>query len=136
VSERDNRGGRSRFDGADWREGVWRELDQIRETIQRQSELFERTLAKLESRDERRDEEISELRLQVNALRNECKRNLKRDAGLASVPTVLVAAIVGALNYFASQPRPVTAPTSAQVLPTPSPPVAPAPLYVPALPEH
>lgn len=74
---------------------VIRELDQIRLT-------FERTVERLEERDESRDGEVSDLKLQVGLLRAECRRNLKRDAGLVSVPTVLVSAVVAIVQALTS----------------------------------
>jgi hypothetical protein len=90
-------------------ESVIRELDQIRQA-------FERAVDRLEKQDEMRDSEVSDLKLQVGLLRGECKRNLKRDAGLVSVPTIVVAAATALLQYLAgpasaapAPPRPTAA---------------------------
>jgi hypothetical protein len=80
-------------------ESVIRELDQIRQA-------FERAVDRLEERDESRDSEVSELKLQVGLLRGECKRNLKRDAGLVSVPTIVVPAATALLQYLAPPQAP------------------------------
>jgi hypothetical protein len=88
---------------------VLRELDQIRKS-------FEHTVERLEAQDRARDDEVSELKLSVGLLRGECKRNLKRDAGLVSVPTIVVAAATALLQYL-SPPAP---PTPAQPRPTAS----------------
>lgn len=76
-------------------ESVIRELDQI---VKR----FEKAIEKLEERDESRDGEVSDLKLQVGLLRNECRRNLKRDAGLVVTPTVLVSVIVAVVQALVS----------------------------------
>jgi hypothetical protein len=94
--------------GYEFERAVLRELDQIRET-------FERACARLEERDEARDSEVSELKLSVGLLRGECKRNLKRDAGLVSVPTIVVAAATALLQYLAPPATPAPAPPRAPV---------------------
>jgi hypothetical protein len=65
-------------------ESVIRELDQIRQA-------FERAVDRLEERDESRDSEVSDL---------------KRDAGLVSVPTIVVAAATALLQYLAPPQAP------------------------------
>ncbi len=94
----------------EFQRAVVRELDQIRQS-------FERAIEKLEQRDEDRDSEVSELKLQVGLLRSECRRNMKRDAALVSAPTVLVSAIVAIAQHFAAPPAqpPPPVPTQPQV---------------------
>lgn len=109
-------------------QAVWRELDQMREAAQlqaaasqRQAEAIERAFARHAQRDDERDSEMSELRLQVNLLRSECKRNMRRDAGLVIAPTTLVAVITAVLNWL--QPAPAALPhpaPSAAVTHTPT----------------
>ena len=97
-------------------EAVWRELDQMREASQRQADALERVLNRIDQRDEERDSELSDLRLQVGTLRGECKRNLKRDAGLVLAPTTLTAIATALLNWVAQAPpvvHPPPAPISA-----------------------
>lgn len=104
----------------EFQRAVLRELDQIckrfESTVEKIDQRFAQAVTKLEERDEVRDSEVSDLKLQVGLLRAECRRNLKRDAGLVSVPTVVVSAIVAALNWI-SQPKapqiPPPAPTAA-----------------------
>lgn len=81
----------------DFERAVIRELDQIRQS-------FERACARLEERDESRDGEVSDLKLQVGLLRGECRRNVKRDAALVSAPTVLVTAVVAIAQHLAPAP--------------------------------
>lgn len=76
---------------------VVRELDQIRAA-------FERAIERLEARDEDRDEEVSELKLQVGLLRAECRRNIKRDAGLVLAPTTIVTVIQAVMQYWTPPP--------------------------------
>lgn len=93
---------------------VLRELDQIRET-------FERACRRLEERDESRDVEVSDLKLQVGLLRGECRRNIKRDAGLVIAPSTIVAVLQWVLTP-AHVPPPAPGPTpSAIVAPAPGP---------------
>lgn len=99
----------------EFQRAVIRELDQIRQT-------FERTIEKLEERDESRDVEVSELKLQVGLLRNECRRNIKRDGVLVSVPTVLVSAVVAIVQQLAQSHAPPAPPPAPAAL---SPHVAP-----------
>lgn len=91
---------------------VLRELDHIRGA-------FERTVERLERQDESRDSEVSDLKLQVSLLRSECKRNMKRDAGLVIAPTTLVTIISAVLNWTQAPAPPP--------LPRPAPPVSAAP---------
>jgi hypothetical protein len=86
----------------EFQRAVIRELDQIRQRI-------EQAVEKLEERDEERDSEVSDLKLQVGLLRQECRRNIKRDAGLVVAPTTVVAIATALLNWLQSPP-PVTAP--------------------------
>ena len=87
---------------------VLRELDQIRSS-------FERTVARLEERDESRDGEVSDLKLQVGLLRGECKRNIKRDAGLVIAPSTIVAVLQWVLTP-AHVPPPAPGPAPAAVV--------------------
>lgn len=81
----------------DFQRAVLRELDQIRTA-------FERTVARLEAHDESRDDEVSDLKLNVGLLREECRRNMKRDAALVSAPTVLVTAVVAIAQHLTGAP--------------------------------
>ncbi len=96
-------------------EAVWRELDQIRDAMTRQAVAWERAVERLERRDEERDSEVSELKLQVAALQArgaDQPSTWKRDAGLVIAPSTIVAAI-GALLTWAATPRPAPAPPPA-----------------------
>ena len=95
-------------------EAVWRELDQIRIAMTKQAESFERAVVRLEERDEARDREVSELKLQVSKLSHHRSsapppRDWKRDAGLVIAPSTIVAIISAVAQHFA-QPAPVQAP--------------------------
>ncbi len=95
-------------------EAVWRELDQIRSAMTRQAEAFERAVVRLEERDEERDREVSELKLQVTKLAHRpsnapAARDWKRDAGLVIAPSTIVA-IIGAIAQHFTQPAPVQPP--------------------------
>lgn len=107
----------------EFQRAVLRELDQIcgrfdaaaaklevrfEVAIGKIEERFDAAVTKLEDRDEARDSEVSDLKLQVGLLRQECRRNIKRDAGLVSVPTVLVSAIVALAQWLAT-PKPAPA---------------------------
>ncbi len=97
----------------DFQSAVIRELDQIRKEFEKAGAAFERAVQKLEDRDESRDEEVSDLKLQVGLLRSECKRNIKRDAGLVLAPTTLTAiltAVISSVSQPPPQQPPVTAP--------------------------
>lgn len=98
----------------EFQRAVLRELDQICKrfegAIGKIEHRFAEAVTKLEDRDEARDSEVSDLKLQVGLLRAECRRNLKRDAGLVSVPTVVVSAIVAALNWLSQPKAPPPAP--------------------------
>lgn len=85
----------------DFQRAVLRELDQIRAA-------FERTVSQLEHRAEERDSEVNELKLNVGLLREECRRNLKRDGMLVIAPTTLTAIITAVISGF-GQPRPAPA---------------------------
>jgi hypothetical protein len=87
----------------EFQRAIIRELDQIR----------------LEKRDEDRDSEVSELKLQVSSLRSECRRNIRRDGILVLTPTTLVTAISMIINGRQAPPAP------------PAP--APAPIAAPAV---
>ena len=93
-------------------EAVWRELDQIRDAMTRQAVAWERAVERLERRDEERDSEVSELKLQVAALQArgaDQPSTWKRDAGLVIAPSTIVAVVAGLMNWF-TQPRPAPAP--------------------------
>jgi hypothetical protein len=114
----------------DFRDAVLRELNHIREDFERAGEAFERAVTKLEERDEARDSEVSDLKLQVGLLRGECKRNIKRDAGLVLAPTTLTAIITAVISSVTQAPPspPPPAPTAViqrmqRVAPQPKPPV-------------
>jgi predicted DNA-binding ribbon-helix-helix protein len=103
-------------------EAIWRELDQMRQTADRAAISLEKALGRLDERDEERDKDVSDLRIQVTMLRSECKRNMKRDAGLVSVPTIAVTAVVGLLNWLTQPPPAPPPPTpAASVQRAPSP---------------
>lgn len=114
--------------GTEFQNAVIRELDQIRKEFEKAGEAFERAVEKLEERDESRDNEVSDLKLQVGLLRGECRRNIKRDAGLVLAPTTLTAIITAVLNWNTQQqlPPPPPAPATA-VQRVPSPRVTPPP---------
>ena len=105
----------------DFQKAVIREFDQIcrrfETAIDKVEARFEQAVAKLEERDESRDEEVSDLKLQVHSLRNECKRNMRRDAGLVLAPTTLTAIVTAVINATSTPkeppPRPPPAPISA-----------------------
>lgn len=95
-------------------EVVWRELDQIRTAMIRQAEAFERAVVRLEERDEARDNEVSELKLQMAKLAHRpsnapAARDWKRDAGLVIAPSTIVA-IIGAIAQHFTQPTPAQPP--------------------------
>lgn len=89
---------------------VLRELDQL-------CRRFEAAIEKLEVADTSRDDEVSDLKLQVHSLRNECKRNMRRDAGLVLAPTTLTAIVTAVINATSTPkeppPRPPPAPITA-----------------------
>ncbi len=93
---------------------VLRELDQIQQRFERAGEAFERAVEKLEQRDEERDHEVSDLKLQVGMLRSECRRNIRRDAALVSAPTVLVSAVVAIVQHLMPAPPVPPAPVPTQ----------------------
>jgi len=106
----------------DFQRAMLRELDQIRQA-------FERAVDKLEKNDESRDEEVSDLKLQVGLLRRECRRNIKRDAGLVLAPTTLTAiitAVISSVTQPQTQQLPVPVPMT-QRAPTPRVPPQPKP---------
>lgn len=111
----------------DFQDAVIRELDQIRREFEKAGAAFERAVEKLESRDESRDGEVSDLKLQVGLLRNECRRNIKRDAGLVLAPTTLTAIITAVISSV-SQPQ-------ATQQPAPAPMVQRAPTRAPPQPK-
>lgn len=90
----------------EFQRSVLRELDRIHS-------VFERTVARLDERDESRDDEVSELKLQVGLLREECKRNLKRDAGLVLAPTTITAVVTALVNWATPPPPVVVTPPPA-----------------------
>ena len=124
---------------------VFREIDLIRsEAIRELASIkagIEKAVEKLERRDEERDQEVSDLKLQVGLLREECRRNLKRDAGLVLAPTTITAvvtAIITALGSPDDPPRPPRRAPVVQVEPAPEPPPARTferPAGVPEAPE-
>ncbi len=105
-------------------EAVWRELDQIRIAMTKQAESFERAVVRLEERDEARDREVSELKLQVSKLSHHRSsapppRDWKRDAGLVIAPSTIVAIISAVAQQFAqpAQQTPEPRAPAAQVQP-------------------
>lgn len=90
----------------DFERAVLRELDQIVKRI-------DAAVEKLEERDESRDGEVSELKLQVGLLRSECRRNIRRDGILVMAPTTLTAIITAVLGQVghpaAAAPMPAPA---------------------------
>jgi hypothetical protein len=94
---------------------VLRELDQIRKA-------FEDTVERLERQDESRDSEVSDLKLQVGLLRGECRRNIKRDAGLVIAPSTIVAVLQWVFMPGHAPPPP----------PRPAPAAIVAPAHTPA----
>ena len=105
-------------------EVVWRELDQIRTAMIRQAEAFERAVVRLEERDEARDNEVSELKLQMAKLAHRPSsappaRDWKRDAGLVIAPSTIVAIISAVAQHFAqpAQQTPEARAPAAQVQP-------------------
>lgn len=90
---------------------ILRELDQIRRA-------FERAIDELKERDESRDGDVSDLKLQVGLLRGECRRNIKRDAGLVIAPTTITAIVMAVLQAMQGQPpqppQPQRAPVTVQ----------------------
>ncbi len=103
-------------------EAIWRELDQMRQTATRAADSLEKALGRLDERDEERDKDVSDLRIQVTMLRAECKRNIKRDAGLVLAPTTITAIVTALVNWIA-QPPPAPPPPApaASVQRAPSP---------------
>lgn len=76
------------------------------DVVSRVEVRFEKAVEKLQDRDESRDDEVSELKLRVGLLREECRRNMKRDAALVSAPTVLVTAVVAIAQHLTASPVP------------------------------
>lgn len=114
----------------EFQRAMLRELDQIQLRFEAAGEAFERAVAKLEERDEARDSEVSDLKLQVGLLRGECRRNIKRDAGLVLAPTTLTAIITAVISSIMQPPLPPPPPAPTAVMqrmqrvaPQPKPPV-------------
>lgn len=88
----------------DFQRAIIRELDGIcsrfEASLGKIEHRFEQAVTRLEERDEERDSEVSELKLKVGLLSEDCKRNLKRDAGLVIAPTTIVTLVQALIQYW------------------------------------
>lgn len=88
----------------EFQQSIIRELSGIcsrfEASLGRIEQRFEKAVEKLEQRDEERDSEVSELKLKVGLLSEDCKRNLKRDAGLVIAPTTIVTLVQALMQYW------------------------------------
>lgn len=91
-------------------EAIYRELDQLAKSAERQALAFERAVERLEARDEERDAELSELKLKVVGLMAQANatpaRDWKRDAGLVVAPSTIVAILTAVAQHFATPAPP------------------------------
>jgi hypothetical protein len=105
-------------------EAVYRELDQIRRACERQADTLEAAVDRLEKRDEERDSEVSELKLQVAALQARAPEHgstWKRAAGRGLAPSTVVAVVGALMQWFATQPDPPSAPRPPAHMTAPAP---------------
>jgi hypothetical protein len=111
-------------------EGVWRELDQLREGVQRQNELLERAIERFGRECDDLKDEVSQVKISVAELRRDppvSRRGggggLMRDGGL-TVSGATAGALIAALAQWLASP-PVQPPPQ----PAPSALTAPAPQF-------
>lgn len=107
-------------------EGVWRELDQLREGVQRQNELLERAIERFGRECDDLKDEVSQVKISVAELRRDpppSRRSgggLMRDGGLTVSGATAGALIAALAQWLASPPAP-------QPMPAPNAIIQPAP---------